>query len=245
MKVLIIGATSAIAHETAKWFAKEGAEFFLIARSEEKLAAVADDLAVRGAQRSETFVLDANDFARHQEMFDQAVSSLGGLDVLLVAHGALGDQERLERNVEETLQNFSTNCTSVISLLTIAANYFEGQKRGCIAVISSVAGDRGRKSNYIYGTAKAALNAFTQGLRNRLSASGVTVLTIKPGFVSTPMTSHLKRGLLFADPRSIGKGIYEAIKQHKDIVYLPWFWRLIMLVICNIPERIFKHLSLG
>lgn len=243
MKVLIIGATSAIAHETAKCFARDGAELFLVARSAEKLTAVADDLKVRGAQRVETFVLDANELERHTALFDGAIRNLNGIDMLLIAHGTLGDQQRCEKSVEQTIKELSTNAISVISLLTLSANYFEQQRRGCIAVISSVAGDRGRQSNYVYGTAKAAVSTFMQGLRNRLAKSGVAVLTIKPGFVDTPMTADKPKGLLFARPRSVGEGIYKAMLQGKDVVYLPWFWRPIMFVVCNIPERIFKQLS--
>jgi decaprenylphospho-beta-D-erythro-pentofuranosid-2-ulose 2-reductase len=245
MKIAIIGATSALAHETARCFAREGAELFLVARSEEKLKTVADDLKVYGAKQVETFLLDLSDLSRHQELFDNAIITLNGLDMLLIAHGTLGNQHKCEVSVEETLKELTNNFTSVISLLTIAANYFEQQKRGCIAVISSVAGDRGRKSNYVYGTAKGGVTVFLQGLRNRLAKSGVKVVTIKPGTVDTPMTASMKKGLLFAKPDVVGRGIYEAMKQGKDIVYLPWYWRLIMLVVKSIPERVFKRLSLG
>ena len=244
MKIMIIGATSAIAHETAKRFAKDGAECFLVARNADKLQAIADDLKVRGAQRVETFQLDVNELEQHQAMFDQALEQLGSLDMLLIAHGTLGDQRKCELSVEETMKELTTNFTSVVSLLTLSANYFEQQQRGCIAVISSVAGDRGRKSNYVYGTAKGAVNIFLQGLRNRLAKCGVTVLTVKPGFVDTPMTAHLRKGLLFAQPAAVGRGVYEAMKQGKDVVYLPWFWGGIMVVIKSIPERVFKRLSL-
>ncbi len=244
MRIVIVGATSAIAHETAKCFAQEGADLFLVGRSAEKLTAVANDLKVRGAKRVETFLLDVSDLDRHQEMFETALTALDGLDMLLIAHGTLGDQRKCELSVAETLKEFTNNCTSVISLLTISANYFELHKRGCIAVISSVAGDRGRQSNYVYGATKGALNVFLQGLRNRLSRSGVCVLTIKPGFVDTPMTASIRKGPLFASSRTVGQGIYQAMKQRKDIVYLPWFWRFIMFVVRSIPERIFKKMSL-
>ncbi len=244
MRVLIIGASSAIAYETAKCFAHDGADLFLVGRSEEKLTTVAADLKVRGAKRVETYLLDLCDLDRHQEMFEQALASLGELDMLLIAHGTLGDQHKCEQSVVETMQELQTNCLSIISLLTIGANYFERQQHGCIAVVSSVAGDRGRKSNYVYGTAKAALSVFLQGLRNRLSSAGVSVVTIKPGFVATPMTAHLKKGPLMASPQPVGRGIYQAMKKGKDVVYLPGFWRPIMLVIKSIPESIFKRLSL-
>jgi len=244
MKIFIIGATSAIAHATAKCFAKDGAELFLVGRTPEKLMAIADDLKVRGAKQVETFVLDVSEFDRHQEMIEHAITTLNGLDMLLIAHGTLGDQRKCELSVAETLREFTNNCTSVISLLTIAANHFEQQKRGCIAVISSVAGDRGRQSNYVYGSAKAGVSTFLQGLRNRLAKSGVAVLTVKPGFVDTPMTASVKKGPLFASSQKVGQGIYQAMQQGRDIVYLPWFWQPIMFVIKSIPEAIFKKMSM-
>jgi short-subunit dehydrogenase len=244
MKIVIIGATSALAYETAKLFARKGAELFLVGRTSEKLEVVASDLKVRGARRIETYLLDLSDLARHQELLDQALATLGELDMLLIAHGTLGDQRKCELSVEETLKEFHNNCTSVISLLTLSANYFEQRRRGCIAVISSVAGDRGRKSNYVYGTAKAALTTFLQGLRNRLSSSGVTIVTVKPGFVATPMTAHMKSGLLMANAQTVGLGIYEAMMKRKDVVYSPWFWQPIMFIVKSIPESLFKRLSL-
>jgi short-subunit dehydrogenase len=244
MNILIIGATSAIAHETAKCFAHDGATLFLVARSQERLDDVANDLKVRGAKRVDTYTLDLADLGRHQELLDTAISSLGSLDMLLIAHGTLGDQKRCEQSVEETMQELTNNFLSVVSLLTLSANYFEQQKRGVIAVISSVAGDRGRQSNYVYGTAKAGVTTFMQGLRNRLAKSNVTVLTIKPGTVDTPMTASLKKGLLFASARSVGEGIYNAIRKRRDVVYLPTYWAIIMFIVRSIPERIFKRLSM-
>jgi short-subunit dehydrogenase len=137
-----------------------------------------------------------------------------------------------------------TNCISVISLLTHLANYFEKQRSGCVAVITSVAGDRGRQSNYVYGAAKGAVNIFLQGMRNRLSKVGVTVLTIKPGLVDTPMTAGLPKNFLFADPAVVGTRIFNAIMRGKEIVYVPWFWRWIMLIIRTIPESVFKRMKL-
>jgi short-subunit dehydrogenase len=244
MKIMIVGATSAIAHETSKFFARDGAELFLVARSAERLEDVSNDLKVRGAKRTETFLLDVSDLDRHQEMIQAAIETLNGLDMVLIAHGTLVDQQLCQQSVTKTMEELSTNFTSVISLLTILANYFEQQRHGCIAAVSSVAGDRGRMTNYVYGTAKGALSIFLQGLRNRLSKSGVTVVTIKPGFVDTPMTASLKKGLLYSQPRKVGEGIYQAMLKGKEIVYLPWFWRPIMGIIKSIPEPVFKKMSL-
>src|SRR5438270_10785750 len=198
MRILIIGATSAIAYETAKCFAKDGVEFFLVARSAEKLADVGNDLKVRGAKRIETYVLDVNELDHHQEMVETAITTLDGLDMVLIAHGTLGDQQKCQKSVAETLKEFTTNCTSVISLLTILAGYFEQQRRGCIAVISSAAGDRGRQSNYVYGAAKGAVSIFLGGLRNRLSRWGVAVRWVEARFVDTAVTATHRYGRLFA-----------------------------------------------
>lgn len=243
-KVFIIGATSAIAQETAKLFAATGSEIFLAGRNEAKLQAVANDLTVRGAKKVDFMALDLNDFDRHPALINRATESLAGLDTVLIAHGTLGDQEAAQKSFAFTEGELKTNLLSYISLLTILANLFEAQQYGTIAVISSVAGDRGRQSNYVYGTAKAALSTFTQGLRGRLSRSNVAVVTIKPGFVDTPMTAHLKKGPLFVGPEVVGKGIYQAIQERKDVVYIPWFWWGIMTIIKLIPESIFKRMTI-
>jgi len=245
MRVLILGATSTLAHEAAKNFARDGADFVLVARSAEKLEAVKGDLQVRGAKQIETILADLNDLNKHQEVIESALQPFSGLDMVLVAYGTLGDQKVDQQSVAATLQEFSNNATSVISLLTILGNYFEQQRRGCIAVISSVAGDRGRQSNYIYGAAKGAVSIFLQGLRNRLARAGVAVVTIKPGMVDTPMTAHMRKGLLFADAKVVGKGIYESMIKHKDIVFLPGYWRYVMWIIKSIPESTFKKLNIG
>ncbi len=244
MKLMIIGATSAIAHETAKYFAADGAEFFLVGRDPDKLAAVQHDLEVRGAACVALHTLDLNDLGQHETIIAAAYEAFGGLDAVLIAHGTLPDQEHVQASVADTLQAFTTNALSYISLLTLLAERFEQQRRGCIAVISSVAGDRGRASNYVYGAAKGAVSLFSSGLRARLSKVGVSVVTIKPGFVDTPMTAHLKKNPLFASPERVGKRIYTAMLKGENIVYVPWFWWPIMWIIRHIPERVFKKLSL-
>jgi decaprenylphospho-beta-D-erythro-pentofuranosid-2-ulose 2-reductase len=242
--ILIIGATSAIAESVARQFAGRGDKLFLCARNEERLISLAKDLKVRGASSVDYLAFEANQFERHKDVIDEAFEKLGGIDIALIAHGTLPDQKACEEDVNLTLQELNTNGISVISLLTYLANSLENQKSGTIAVISSPAGDRGRQSNYVYGAAKAAVTTFTQGLRNRLHKSGVHVLTIKPGFIDTPMTVNFKKGLMWSTTEKIAPLIVSAIEKRKNSVYVPWFWMLIMGVIKTIPEPVFKRLSL-
>jgi short-subunit dehydrogenase len=243
-KILIIGATSAIAQAAARRFAADGDALFLVARDPEKLQAVVNDLKARGAARVEGFEMDANDFDRHGLVLHEAEEILGGLDVVLIAHGTLPDQKACEASFEKTEAELRTNFLSVVSLATLVANEFETKKAGTIAVITSVAGDRGRPSNYVYGAAKGATSIFLSGLRARLSKSGAAVVDIRPGFVDTPMTAAVPKNPLFASSETVGRGIYKAILKKKDIVYLPWFWRWIMAVVKMIPECLFKKSNL-
>jgi short-subunit dehydrogenase len=243
-KTLLIGANSGIAEAVARRLAARGERLYLLGRSPERLRSLAEDLGVRGGQVAGSAVFDAKRLDTHAEILEAAVQALGGLDAVLIAHGTLGDQKACEASVSETMDQLSTNALSVISLCTLLANRLEAQGSGCLAVISSVAGDRGRQSNYVYGTAKAAVSAFTQGLRNRLYRSGVRVLTVKPGFVDTPMTAGLKKGPLFASADRVAGGIVAAMDKGKDVVYLPFFWAPIMALIRAVPERVFKKLRL-
>jgi len=244
-KVMIIGAASSIAQHTARLFAVQGADLYLVGRDGEAMRELADDLSVRGAGDVYTREMDAIEYAAHDALVQEAADQLGGLDAVLIAHGTLPDQAACTASFEYAREALEVNFVSVVSLLTPIANYMEEQKHGNIAVISSVAGDRGRQSNYVYGAAKGAVTIFLEGLRNRLHASGVHVLTIKPGFVLTPMTAHLDgSGLLWAQPEDVAQGIYEAMRKQRDEVYLPGFWELIMLIIRLIPERLFKRLKL-
>jgi short-subunit dehydrogenase len=240
-KILIVGAASAIAEAAARRFALAGDHLFLVARKPEQLEAVAADLRTRGAAAVHTYVMDANDFDAHPAMLDAAERALGGLDTALLAHGTLSDQPACERDVALAMSEIRTNALSSISLMTHLANRFEQQRHGTIAVISSVAGDRGRQSNYVYGSAKAMLTAFASGLRQRLFKSGVAVLTIKPGFVATAMTAHLSLpAKLTASADAVAADIVRAIDQRKDVIYTLWFWRVIMGIICALPEALFK-----
>lgn len=242
--VLALGATSAIAEATLRLLAEQGASFFLVARNADKLTAVRDDLLTRGAAAVNGAVADLDDTAGHPALLAQAVSALGRIDLALLAHGVLGDQPTAERDYAVAEAILRTNFLSAVSLVSWLANYFEAERRGTIAVISSVAGDRGRKSNYVYGASKGGLNVFLDGVRNRIDRAGVQVLTIKPGFVATPMTAHLPQNALFAQPTQVGRHILRAIEKRKDVAYVPPFWWLIMLVVRSVPRRIFKRLNL-
>jgi short-subunit dehydrogenase len=243
-KVLVLGATSAIAQSTVRLLAARGASLYLVGRNAERLETVAKDVRTRGASKVETEALDLDDLAQHEALVERAAAALGGLDGALLAHGILGNQEAAQRSYAEAEKVLRTNFLSAVSLLTPLANRFEAQKAGTLVVISSVAGDRGRQSNYVYGASKGALSIFLQGLRNRLARSGVAVVTVKPGFVDTPMTADLKKNALFATPEKVARGIIRAADSRKDEVYLPGFWGPIMFAIRGIPERIFKRMKL-
>lgn len=244
-RIVIVGATSAIAHAAARLWATQGAELFLVGRDAERLEANAADLRVRGAASVAVHTMDATDDAAHAQMLAAAVVALGGADIALIAHGTLPDQRECETDLSRLRAEIETNGVSVCQLSQLFANHFAAQGAGALAVIGSVAGDRGRQSNYAYGAAKGLVARFTEGLRNRVAKSGVQVLLIKPGFVDTPMTAEFeKKGLLWAQPEAIAAGILRAIAAKRDVVYLPWFWRWIMLIIRHIPERVFKRLSL-
>jgi short-subunit dehydrogenase len=215
-----------------------------LARSAERLGTIAADLKLRGASEVGMYALDLRDTQAHAPMLAAATAALGAFDGVLIAHGTLPDQAACAADPALALDAFAVNAASVIALCTPIANALEAQKGGCLAVISSVAGDRGRASNYVYGAAKAAVTALCSGLRQRLSASGVRVLTIKPGFVDTPMTASFRKGALWAKPEALGNAICRLMGQGNGNYYLPKFWWLIMAIIRSIPEPIFLKLRM-
>ena len=243
-KILVLGATSGIAEATCRIWAAQGAQLFLVARNAEKLAAVAADLRLRGASYVGTAVADLDDTDKHPEMLAHAINSLTGMDIAYLALGVLGDQPRAEQEFNHAAQIVYTNFMAPVSLLTWLANYCVQRHAGVLAVLSSVAGDRGRKSNYVYGSSKAGLTAFLAGLRNRIDREGVTVMTIKPGPVKTSMTASMKGAEKFADVNKVAATIVRAIDKRVDTLYVPAIWLPIMLVIRHIPERIFKKLDM-
>lgn len=244
-KVLLVGATSGIAQAVARRYAQRGASLFLVARDPAKLEAVAADLRARGAGTVGVFAMDANDTARLPLMQQSAWQALGQVELALVAHGTLPDAERARTDAAYLIQEFRTNAESVIACLAGLAESFRLQGSGVLAVIGSVAGDRGRASNYAYGAAKAAVHAFASGLRAQLFRHGVHVITIKPGFVATQMTAHLDLpARLTAQPEAVAARIEAAVQGRRNVVYTPGFWRLVMVIIRLLPEALFKRLKL-
>lgn len=246
-RIVIFGATSAVASEAARIWAERGDHLFLVGRNPSQVEALAEDLAVRAgnAARIGLEVADLDDLARHEALLDTAHTFLEGLDIVLIAQGVLCDQRAVESNPALLEPALRTNALSAMSLAAYAALRLEAQGSGCIAAIGSVAGDRGRQSNFVYGAAKAALATFMEGLRNRLFRSGVGVLLVKPGFIDTPMTRHIEnKGVLWSDPATVARGVVRSIDLRRDTVYLPAFWRLVMALIRAIPEPLFKRLKL-
>jgi short-subunit dehydrogenase len=241
--VLILGATSAIASALAREFAVHKFDLILGGRDRAELSALASDLSLRYGVRTGILLLDALDAATHAPILRSFLSEAGNaLEGVVVCMGYLGDQAKGQSDWEEARRILETNFTGCVSVLNILANHFELRGAGFICAISSVAGDRGRQSNYLYGAAKAGLSAYLQGLRNRLFPAHVKVITVKPGFVDTRMTYGRPGLFLVASPESVAKGIFRTIVKGKEVVYLPWFWRLIMLIVQSIPEAIFKRL---
>lgn len=242
--VLVLGATSAIARGTAAALARCGHPLYLGGRDESELARIAADLSIRYQVSVHYGVVDANDYAVHPSFLGQVINTMGGLEGVVLAFGYLGDSVTAQTQFEEARKIIAVNFTGAVSLLGECAHYLESAGSGFIIGLSSVAGDRGRQSNYYYGAAKGGLSLFLQGLRNRLFPAGVQVLTVKPGFVDTAMTFGLPGLFLVASPYRVGEQIVVALKQGRNVVYIPWFWRYLMFVIRAIPESLFKRLKL-
>jgi short-subunit dehydrogenase len=244
-KIIVLGATSEIAQQAQRILARQQRELLLVARSGERLQSVAADLRVRGAKQVLEYTTDLADLSQHAQLLGFVWEHFRDFDCVLLAYGSMRPQDQCRHSVEQSLREWQTNFVSAAALLTLFAETLEQRGTGCLAAITSVAGDRGRSSNYVYGAAKGGLNVFLQGLRGRLYRSKVRVLTIKPGPVRTPMTSGLAQGKLFADPADVAEDICRALeRQRKDVLYTPFYWRYVMALIKLIPERIFKRLSI-
>lgn len=242
--ILVIGATSAIAEATLRIWAKAGHRLHCIGRRESALQSIQSHLLALGAAAVSHETADLDQLDALPGLIDRAHATLGRFDIVLIAHGTLPDQAACESGPTPLLAAFHTNALSTMVLCHAIASRLELQRSGVLAVISSVAGDRGRQSNYVYGAAKGALSLFLQGLRNRLFRHGAHVLTIKPGFVDTPMTASFSKGPLWASPPTIARGIIRAVDKRKNTAYLPGFWWAIMTLIRLMPEAIFKRMRL-
>lgn len=242
--LLIFGATSAIARGTAEAFARRGYSLFLVSRDSFELERLARDLNTRFQIQADFAPFDAENTLEAEEFVNSAIRQSNNLEGVLIAIGDLGEHSQSTYDVAEMDKILKRNFTAPCALLTVLGKYFEVKKSGFVAVITSVAGDRGRQSNYVYGAAKGGLNIFLEGFRNRLFHYNVHVMTVKPGFVDTAMSFGLPNLFLVADPKDVGEDIAKAIEKKKDVVYLPWFWKYLMTIITSIPESIFKRLKL-
>lgn len=244
-RILILGATSAIAERWARLRAAHGDRLLLVARDPDKLAAVAGDLRARGAAEVLTAESDLADTEAAAGRFAEHVERLGGIDVVLVAYGVLGDQAAAQQDTAQLEHGLRANFLSAAVWCDLAAGTFERAGRGTLVAISSVAGDRGRRSNYAYGAAKAGLSVFLEGLAHRFAGTAVTVVSVKPGFVDTPMTAHVaKGGPLWATPDKVAADIEKAIAKRRAVVYTPWFWWFVMLIIRNLPRPVFNRMKI-
>lgn len=243
MNIVILGATSAIAQSVTRLYVADDVNYILVARNKDKLDIVTQDLLAVGANSVDNYILDFDDHEKQLEFIKYLESKKIEIDLVLFAYGILYEQNECEQDINKTLEQINSNYNSVILLLTQLSPLLEKNNKGCIAVITSVAGDRGRKSNFIYGSAKAGVSTYLEGLRYKLFESGVSVITLKPGFIDTPMTKNCKKGLLWVSADVAAKYIVKAIRQKKSVAYIPPFWFWIMLIIRLIPNFIFRKLN--
>lgn len=243
-RVVVFGATSAMAQETARALATRGAELFLVGRDRAKVEAIAADLRLRGARRVESAVADLDEPSRHADLLDEATRALGQIGAVLVAQGILADSAACEANPRVAERVLVTNFLAAALLCQAAALHLAAAGGGVLVGISSVAGDRGRASNYAYGAAKGGLSVFLEGLRFRMASRNVHVVTVKPGWIDTPMTAGMRKGALFAPPSAVARSILRAVERRRSVVYVPGFWRVIMLVIRHLPAAVLRRLPI-
>jgi decaprenylphospho-beta-D-erythro-pentofuranosid-2-ulose 2-reductase len=243
MNLLILGANSDVAWAVAKIFAqKEKVNLLLASRNLEILEKKVRDIQIRFAVSATAMTFDVLDVSSHKSFYDKLAPKP---DVVVLACGYLGDQVQAQKNFAEARRIIDTNYTGAVSILEIIAADFETRNTGTIVAIGSVAGERGRKSNYFYGSAKGALAIYLSGLRNRLYDSGVKVITVLPGFIRTKMTANMMLpGFLTAEPETVAADIYQAFTASKNRLYTKWFWRWIIMLIKAIPESLFKRMNI-
>ena len=243
INVVVVGAASAVAQAAIRLWAQRGHTLTLVGRNAKELERIAADARVRGAASVTMLTGDLTE----RRFIAESIGSITSTRIALIAYGSLTDSARADYDANYLSDELHANFVSAALWAQLLANRMAANNAtgGTVAVISSVAGDRGRGSNHAYGAAKAGLTAFCSGLRARMASRRVHVITIKPGFIDSPMTAHiLKKGALWATPEAVAAGIVNAIDKQRDVVYLPGFWRLIMLIITHIPEQIFKRLKI-
>ncbi|MEY5131377.1 MAG: hypothetical protein RL734_1444 [Bacteroidota bacterium] len=245
MHILILGATSAIAHAFAKRYAKEGNHVFtLMGRNQQRLNACASELSALGNNVIYPIVVDFMNASEIIQAINKSIQNVGSIDIAVLAQGSLSDQEKANKDFQYLHDEFMLNAMSMIIPAQCIANHFKEIKKGILIGIGSVAGERGRKGNYAYGSAKSAIHTFLSGIRNDIGNEHIRIMTIKPGFVATPMTSHLKQSPLFVKPDFIAKEIIRGIEQGLDVMYIPSYWRFILMIIRALPEKIFMKLNI-
>jgi decaprenylphospho-beta-D-erythro-pentofuranosid-2-ulose 2-reductase len=243
-KIVVLGATSGIAVEVQRQLARQGCELLLVARSQQRLAELQADLMIRGARQVLTYAADLASIQQHAGIFGFVRLHFPDFDTVLLTYGSMRDQKESEASIDALLEELQVNFVSASAILSLFAADLEQRRTGCLAAIASVAGDRGRRSNYVYGSAKGALSLFMQGLRSRLHPAGVRVITIKPGPVRTAMTDHMPNATRFADPELVARDIVRALERRSpDVLYTPKIWRYVMAAVEHIPEVVFKRLS--
>ncbi len=245
MHILILGATSAIAHALAKKYAKSGNQIFtLLGRNEQRLHSCAMELKALGDNQVNLQIVDFMNPNSIIQLIDETIQTYGSIDIAILAQGSLSDQEKAKKDLLYLQDEFMLNAMSIIIPAQHIGNHFKVIGKGILIGIGSVAGERGRKGNYVYGSSKAAIHAFLSGIRNDIGNDKIRIMTIKPGFVATPMTAHLKQSPLFVKPDYIAKEIIRGIEQGTDVMYIPSYWRLIMMIIRALPEKIFMKLNI-
>jgi decaprenylphospho-beta-D-erythro-pentofuranosid-2-ulose 2-reductase len=246
VRVIVLGATSAIAEATARLYAGEGAELLLVGRRGDRLTAIAADLRIRGAAQTATAVCDLADTRNAAFIFAGFVDSLGGVDHVVLAYGILGDQNEAEHDLAVAEIGLQVNFTSAAAWALAAADRLERQRKGSLVVLGSVAGDRGRRANFVYGAAKAGLATLVEGIAHRFANLGPRAVVVKPGPVITPMTEGFanRQGLTWTTPEVVAAVVRRAADRGGPVIYAPWFWRWIMLVIRLVPTPIFNRLDI-
>lgn len=242
-RICIFGATSSIAQSLIHHFNGPDIAFVLFGRDLQKLEIVREDILSKSKSKVFLEKFDPKDLSQHKIYVEKTINLLGGIDLCIFAYGWLPDNRKLESCSELIFENFIVNSFSIISISSHVVNYFEKEGQGTLVVISSVASERGRLSNYYYGSAKSSLDVFLEGLRHRFAKTKISIITIKPGFVDTPMTHHLKKNLFFASPETVAKDIFGAIIRKKSVVYTPFYWKYLMLIIKLLPRSLFYNLK--